>query len=175
MTAGLVAVPDPEDYRDDEEASARSVEAAVIGAVFLSGGTRQREIMALVEDDDFSDPVCRWFARQLREMLASGHPVDALTFPGWLHRNGRVPQPAQRRELRVQIHAMESECPAAVMGPWYAAQVVELSARRAVRDAGARIAELAQGADIRELREALAFEFRLAAEKLDRAIAPFDV
>lgn len=163
----------PEPSEDPGEGLAQAAEKATVGALLIGGGTFQRDVLRIVDDGDFADATCAWLIRQIREMVASGHPVDVLTLPGWLLRHGRTPLPSTRQALGRVLHDMTAACPAAAFGTFYAAQVVEASARRAVRALDDVVA-LAPGADLRELRERLEAEWRRVDAALARAVALFE-
>lgn len=157
---------------DPEVDDAVAAERAVIGGILMAGGTGQREILALVRNDDFCDPSCAWLIGPLRDMVMSGHPVDQILFPAWLIEHGLTPKESSRRNLRVMLADICSDTPILDNALWYARVVVGQSARRKARAAMRRMgaeADAAMGTDLDTIRELLRNELRAAFRAINRA------
>ena len=145
-------------------------ERAAVGALLQSDDRTRAEMLALLDDQDFTDMRCRFVADVIRRMDAAGEPVDVLTVAGFVDRHGLMAS-APRMALRSELHDLAAAAPVAASGTWYAAAVLEAAARRRTLLAATTLTAGAIDGSLQQLRIVVADEMTAAAESLDRALA----
>ncbi len=135
---------------DEEYATVGAAEFATIGAVILAAESVQDTVLGIVQDDDFTDPKCRFVVGVVREMRAEQLPVDPLLLLGYVNHHGLL-EVAPRMTLSVWLAEIASAAPFPVSAPWYAEVVVEAAARRTAHNAAARISAAADGDSLSDL------------------------
>jgi len=149
-------------------------ERNTVGALLLAGYAVKVDILAIVRDDDFADPLCAATVKRVREMIRESMPVDAVTVAGYILRHGLVQDVNglatwKRNTIGSELHTMISECPNPTSGSWYAGIVVEHSARRQAARFAQKLQGWASGASLEELRLAMWGEGRHVLDELARA------
>jgi len=128
-----------------------AAEHATVGALILAASSVQDEALAIVQDDDFADPRCRFTMMVVRRMRSEGQPVDALLLLGYVNRYGLLDGGAPRVNLGSWLAEIASTAPFPASAPWYAEVVVEAAARRTAEYAGGRITAAAHGDSLADL------------------------
>lgn len=125
----------------------RAVEAeqVAIGALIQAAPGIQVAALSELRNDDVTDLWCRLALRTVRQMIADGVPVDAVTLHQYVVRHGLL-EDAQLRgsfALWVADRTTTSAVPAPGHCLWYCLAVVEQSCRRRIVEAAENVARVA--------------------------------
>jgi replicative DNA helicase len=154
--------------KDHGDIGCTEAEAALLGALLLSGDP-QRIAAGRVDVDDFAEPRHRVMLGAIRGLHAAGRPVDPITVLGQLRTSGVASSFTGSRSAGVFIADVAAACPIPANADYYAAIVLEHSARRRIREAALRL-EQASGTSGLDALSAMVLEELVAiAAALRRA------
>lgn len=143
-------------------------EHATIGAVVLAAASVQDHVLAIVADDDFSDPRCQFLIEVVRTMRAEHLPVDLVTLLGYVNRHALLDSGAPRGVLGSWLHEMTCAAPVPTSAGYYAELVVEAAARRRAQHAATAIAAVAEGGSLADLLDVVTGELAAVTAAVER-------
>lgn len=146
------------------------VERPACGALLTAADGITDRMLAIVRDDDFADPECRFVAVTARAMRRDGLPVDMVTLAAYAVRHDLLESGPARTHLCSRLHALTIETPVPANGEAYVVAVVEQAARRAVEQAATELARNS-GTDLDDMLDRMRDLFARAAEVVKRAQA----
>lgn len=128
-----------------------SAEHPTVGGVVLAVTSVQDRVLAIVQDDDFADPRCRFIIGVIRRMRSEQLPVDMVTVVGYVDRHALLDSGAPRVSLATWLHETTGAAPVPASAGYYAELVVEAAARRRAQQAAQAIASAAEGDSLSDL------------------------
>lgn len=125
-----------------------TAEDATVGALLLAADSLRVAALNLLSNGDFQDVHCKFVVRVIRRMVSSSVPVDIVTVPAFVEREGLRDESAPRGPLTVWLADRCSQVPTPASLPWYALEVAENSIRREIGESGARLSAVTQAATV---------------------------
>lgn len=147
-----------------------SDERLVVGAAILAAPEVRAEILGSYQPSDLADPRCRFVDGLMRRMQVDGVPVDLNTIPQYARRHGDISDGPPRMNLASWL--VDATCGLVPgSGTFYAAAVIDNSARRVVRAAALELIRVAGAAGLDDLQAVLTEQLSTALEAVARAAA----
>ena len=143
-------------------------ERALIGAVLNLPADAAVQVLDLINDDDLGDPRLQVVARIARQLAEAGVSPDPPVVFAHARASGTVTRADAIREFSLLLVDLFAEVPTPASARWYAAATLEEALRRRVAEAGARLAQAAQGDSVDSLVELMAAEHEAVRELADR-------
>lgn len=124
------------------------VERALVGSLLLApDATRARQVRGLFEPDDLADARLRVVVELVDSCLAAGAAPDPAAVFGVARSAGVVPG-SRLGDLGRLLTELVAQVAVPASAPLYAAQVVEASVRRRMRESGQRLLQAAESKDL---------------------------
>lgn len=117
------------------------VERALVGAV-LQGATGALD---LIEDTDLGDPRLRVVTEVARQLLEAGVTPDPVTVLSHAQATATVTGADEVQAFALLVADLVMACPVVASARWYAVGTLDGALRRRVTEAGARLAQAAEG------------------------------
>lgn len=153
-----------------EDAASREAEAALLGAI-LTGADPRNVVLASLVIEDLTEPRHRLVLVAMQQLARRGAPTDPVTTLGEIRAAGRAPSFSADRTAGVFLVDLIDSCPVPANVRWYAAVVLEHSARRRIAKTAAVLQQAAPRMALDRLVDLAESELRSVRAAASRASA----
>ncbi len=143
-------------------------EAATLGCLLRAPLAQGRALLALLREDDWTDPRHRAVFLAARTLLQGGVPADPVTVEGQLRRSGTEKAHTADKSAAVFLVELCQAAPALSSAGHYARVVLEHTYRRRLQQAAVRLQDAAGALDLDELHDLVLEEVRVVEEQRQR-------
>ena len=149
-----------------------AAEAALLGCLLqMQSPLVLRGFLAQVEDADFTDPRHVAVLTAMRQLVASGQPVDAITVEGQLRRSGvEAPMTADKRAAVFLIDLLAAPPSVGSVGH-YLLVILEHAVRRSIETAGVRLQQVAGASSLDDAKDVTRTDCQELARQFGRLAA----
>lgn len=149
-----------------------AAEPAFLGCLLQTrAATVTRGYLGQVEDSDFTDPRNVTVVTAMRQLVAAGQPVDAITVEGQLGRSGvEAPMTADKRAAVFLVDLLAAPPSVGSVGH-YLLVILEHTVRRSIEAAGVRLQQVAASSSLDDARDVTRTDCQELARQFGRLAA----